>query len=899
MLAAPLPASADTYIADPTYGKTSTSDSNWDRAALGGYTDTLGIDAVTISGQSTRYVLGQRMGGGDPRPFHINRFTAAGVLDTTFDSDGDYTYIPGTGVAANIPATFTATKLTTNGTDLFITGTAVVSGVMNIVVVKVLAATGALDTSFDVDGIAFIATGLASTTYAGNFYVVDVASPGAVTVAVSASAGAVHDNRIYQLTALGAAAAGAGFSGSGQATLPGAVATAMSLGGITVLASNKIAGTAQVAGTASDSTSVVYQLLSTGAVDTAFVGGGAVQGQSVDLDTKFDSMSWYNEGLGDLVEGTTPGLLVISGGAGNNLFLARVSATGTVDTTFNDTGISDTVTSGCTGNDPELAYSTIGAPSARYWLTNDCGSNGEVFRYRTSGAADAAFGTGGLVRLSPSDFGFNGSVTAEPATFAANGDVVVGAGTISTVVSQPQYDIAGWRIVASTPASITTQPNSQSVAVNANPTFTVVVAGSPTPTVQWQSAAPGSDNFSDLTDGFGISNSATATLTVSGVVAGQNGTRYRARVSNGGAPIFSSPATLSIIGTPEVVSQPANRSTSADGPSVTFTTGYIGNTPITASWEMKSGDGDWKSLSGSWYSVSSGTGTTSLTVNHPPKSLDGTWYRVTLVNALGRTMSLPATLEVTGDKPTPPTNVAWADYDGDGKSDIATFRPSDGSFNWMKTQEKFGKAGDKAIVGNFDSDKASDMAVVRGNTWMIDHEDPVAFGLATDWPVSGDFDGDGKTDIAVFRPSNGTWYGQGWKPVQYGAKGDIPVVADYDGDGSDDFAVFRPSNATWYIKGMKAIKWGAKGDIPLRGDWNGDGSDDMVVFRPSNATWYFYGGKGVRWGRGSDIPLAGDFDGDGTNDLALFRPSENKWYFADESMETVQFGKAGDWPLPR
>jgi hypothetical protein len=67
-----------------------------------------------------------------------------------------------------------------------------------------------------------------------------------------------------------------------------------------------------------------------------------------------------------------------------------------------------------------------------------------------------------------------------------------------------------------------------------------------------------------------------------------------------------------------------------------------------------------------------------------------------------------------------------ADYDGDGKTDVAAWRPSDGV--WYIQQSSNG--------------------VMRSEQW----------GQAGDVPVAGDYDHDGKADVAVYRPATGTWY---------------------------------------------------------------------------------------------------------------------------------------------
>jgi len=91
------------------------------------------------------------------------------------------------------------------------------------------------------------------------------------------------------------------------------------------------------------------------------------------------------------------------------------------------------------------------------------------------------------------------------------------------------------------------------------------------------------------------------------------------------------------------------------------------------------------------------------------------------------------------------------DFDGDGRYDIAIYRPSSGQW-W-----------------------------VNGTTAGVS---ATQFGAAEDKAVPADYDGDGKTDIGVFRPSNGTWWIQRSSDLslfatQFGIATDLPIPAGY------------------------------------------------------------------------------------------------------------------------
>jgi len=356
--------------------------------------------------------------------------------------------------------------------------------------------------------------------------------------------------------------------------------------------------------------------------------------------------------------------------------------------------------------------------------------------------------------------------------------------------------------------------------------------------------------------------------------------------------------------------------------------------------------------------------TTSLNSAFASATANGTWTLKFRDRGSGDTGNVTAAnLMITGGSPSIVRSPV--DFNGDGKTDYAIARNtgggSSGQVTWMEcnnpgisngcvtvdAQGEWGLASDFYVPADFDGDGKSDIAVWRAGAPTVAafyilqsstntlRADP--FGQLGDDPtVIADYTGDGKVDPAVYRvghnpgdlsyfyyrASSGSYVGQ-IVYEQWGQTGDYPAPGDYDGDGKADFVIQRASgtDAVFWLRtnttnNISVVFWGGASDVIVPGDYDGDGKTDIATLRgvdghinwyvrpssaPPNTNLQLFATFGLS---ASDYPVQGDYDGDGKTDVAVWRPNpdptQNFFYIRQTSTGALmlnEWGSDGDYPV--
>jgi len=290
------------------------------------------------------------------------------------------------------------------------------------------------------------------------------------------------------------------------------------------------------------------------------------------------------------------------------------------------------------------------------------------------------------------------------------------------------------------------------------------------------------------------------------------------------------------------------------------------------------------------------------------------------------------------DFPASPYKAAF-DFDGDTRTDVSVYRPSEGNWYIDRSTQGFaafhwGLSTDKLVPADYDGDARTDIAIFRkgeNSTWYILNSATntvrtVVWGATNieqailfDMPVPGDYDGDGKADPAVWRLTDNLSEPARFlilqsitstsRVQQWGILSDIPVTADFDGDSKIDLAIFRPASGQWWIQqsatnAVTVTQFGASGDKPVPGNYADDIKTEIALWRPSTGEWFVLRNNNTYYsfpfGVSSDLPVPGDYDGDTRTDAAVFRPSNSTWYLnrSTAGLRIQQFGQTGDQPVP-
>jgi hypothetical protein len=209
-------------------------------------------------------------------------------------------------------------------------------------------------------------------------------------------------------------------------------------------------------------------------------------------------------------------------------------------------------------------------------------ANGDpVPAYQWQGSTDSGITWSNLTDNSTYSGSATASLTVSNTTFALNNAQfrALALNTGGTTSSSPAT------LTVQTLPAILTPPGNQTVSVGQTAAFSVTASGNPVPVFQWQVSSDGGLSWANLTDGFGISGSTSANLTIANTILAMSQREFRAVLANIVGSVTSNAGILTVLSKPAITTLTGNQTGIARG-NVTFSVNAGGSPPLKYQWQF-------------------------------------------------------------------------------------------------------------------------------------------------------------------------------------------------------------------------------------------------------------------------------------------------------------------------